>query len=56
MLGKIEGKRRKGQQRMRRLDGNTDSMDMTLGELREMVKDTEDCHVAVHGIAELDTT
>ena len=56
MLGKIEGKRRKGQQRMRRLDGNTDSMDMTLGELREMVKDTEDCHAAVHGIAELDTT
>ena len=56
MLGKIEGKRRKGQQRMRQLDGTTDSMDMNLGEFREMVKDTEDCHAAVHGVAELDTT
>ena len=56
MLEKIKGKRRKGQQRMRQLDGTTDSMDMNLGEFREMVKDTEDCHAAVHGVAELDTT
>ena len=51
MLGKTEGKRRKGQQRMRRLDGNTDSMDMNLGELREMVKDTKGFHAAVPGVA-----
>ena len=51
MLGKIEGMRRRGQQRMRLLDGTTDSMDMNLGEFREMVKDTEDCHAPVHGVA-----
>ena len=49
ILGKIEGKRRRGQQRMRWLDGITDSMDMSLTNLREMVKDRETCHTAVHG-------
>ena len=56
ILGKTEGRRRSRRQRMRWLDGTTDSMDMNLGEFREMVKDTEDCHAAVHGVAELDTT
>ena len=55
MLGKIEGRRRKGRQRIRWFNGSTKSMDMSLSKLQELVIDRETCHVAVHGVAKSQT-